>query len=71
MVAVGVNAALGNAGLLLMLGASLVGALATALAIRTGNRTGIRQARVYAWLILAGALLSTFAMQRALLALPC
>ena len=37
-----------------------------AFAIRTGNRVGLRQASVYAWLILAGALISTIAMQRAL-----
>ena len=66
MIAISANGALGNAGLLLMLGASLIGALSTGLAIRTGNRTGIRQAPVYAWLILAGALVSTIAMQRAL-----
>jgi len=66
LLAISVNGALGHAGLLLMLGASLVGAIATAFAIRTGNRAGIRQAGVYAWLILAGALLSTLAMQLAL-----
>ena len=56
----------GQAGLLLMLGASAVGALSTAFAIRTGNRTGLRQSPVYAWLILAGALVAVIAMQRAL-----
>ena len=66
MIAVSVNAAIGHAGLLLVLGAALVGALSTAFAIRTGNRVGLRQTPVYAWLVLAGSLLSTFAMQRAL-----
>ncbi|MCB0968736.1 MAG: heme lyase CcmF/NrfE family subunit [Ilumatobacter sp.] len=66
MLAVSFNGALGHAGLLLVLGASLVGALSTGFAIRTGNRVGLRQTPVYAWLILAGALLSTIAMQRAL-----
>jgi cytochrome c-type biogenesis protein CcmF len=66
MIAISLNGALGHAGLLLILGASIVGALATGLAIRTGNRLGLRQAPVYAWLTLAGALLSTVAMQRAL-----
>ena len=66
MIAISFNAALGHAGLLLVLGAALVGAMSTAYAIRTGNRVGIRQAPVYAWLILAGALLATVAMQRAL-----
>ena len=66
MLAVSVNGALGHAGLVTMLAASCVGALSTGLAIVTGNRRGVRQATNYAWLILAGALVSTFAMQRAL-----
>ena len=66
MIAVSANGALGHAGLLLVLGASIVGTLSTAYAIRTGNRTGVRQASLYAWIILAGALVSTIAMQRAL-----
>jgi cytochrome c-type biogenesis protein CcmF len=66
LLAVSLNGALGNAGLLLMLAASVVGALSTGLAIATGNRAGTRQATVYAWLILGGALLSVIAMQRAL-----
>ncbi len=66
MLAVSINGALGNAGLLLILAASCIGGLSTGLAIVTGNRRGIRQASVYAWLILAGALVSVFAMQRAL-----
>ena len=64
--AVSFNGAVGHAGLLIVLGASLVGALSTGFAIRTGNRVGLRQTPVYAWLILAGALVSTVAMQRAL-----
>jgi cytochrome c-type biogenesis protein CcmF len=66
MLAVSVNGALGHAGLLLVLAASMVGALSTGLAIVTGNRRGIRQAPVYAWLVLAGSLLAVIAMQRAL-----
>jgi cytochrome c-type biogenesis protein CcmF len=67
IVAVGINGALGNAGLLLMLAASLIGALTTGLAIVTGNNKGVRQAPVYAALILAGAVLAVLAMLRALI----
>jgi cytochrome c-type biogenesis protein CcmF len=64
--AVTLNGALGNAALLLVLAASCVGALSTGLAIVSGNRRGMRQGPVYAWLILGGALLAVLAMQRAL-----
>jgi cytochrome c-type biogenesis protein CcmF len=66
MLAVSANGALGHAGLLLLLSAASVGALATGFAIVTGNHKGIRQATRYAWLILAGALIAVIAMQRAL-----
>jgi len=66
MIAASLNGALGHFGLLLMLGASVVGALSTGFAIVTHNRRGVRQATVYAWMILAGALVSVIAMQRAL-----
>jgi cytochrome c-type biogenesis protein CcmF len=66
MLAVSLNGALGHAGLLLVLAGATVGALSTGLAIVTGNRRGVRQAPTYAWLILGGALLAVFAMQRAL-----
>ncbi|HEY5663475.1 MAG TPA: heme lyase CcmF/NrfE family subunit [Ilumatobacter sp.] len=66
MIAVGLNGALGHAGLLLMLAASFVGALSTGFAIVVGNRRGIRQAVTYAALILIGALVAVVAMQRAL-----
>ena len=58
MLALSANGALGHAGLLLVLAASVVGALSTGLAIVPGNRRGVRQAPVYAWLVLAGALLA-------------
>ncbi len=67
IVAVGINGALGNAGLLLMLAASLIGALTTGLAIVTGNHKGIRQGPVYAALILVGAVLAVLMMLRALI----
>ncbi len=66
LLATSLNGALGHAGLLLLLGAAMVGALSTGFAIVSGNQRGIRQAPVYAWLILAGALISVVAMQRAL-----
>ena len=66
MLAVSLNGALGNAGLLLVLCASCIGALSTGLAIVSGNRRGVRQGPVYAWLIAGGALLAVFSMQRAL-----
>ena len=66
MLALSLNGALGHAGLLLVLAAATVGALSTGPAIVTGNRRGVRQAPVYAWLIAVGALLAVFAMQRAL-----
>ncbi len=66
MFAVSANGALGSAGLLLVLAAASLGALSTGFAIVTGNRTGMRQATNYAWLILIGALVSVLAMQRAL-----
>ncbi|MDA2946167.1 MAG: hypothetical protein O3C33_11275, partial [Actinomycetota bacterium] len=58
MPALSVNAALGNAGLLVMLVASTVGAFATAMAIVGGNRRAIRQGPTFAWVILAGAVLA-------------
>lgn len=66
MPALSVNAALGNAGLLVMLVASTVGAFATAMAIVGGNRRAIRQGPTFAWVILAGAVLAVVMMQRAL-----
>lgn len=64
--AVSANGAIGNAGLLLVLAASTLGALATGFAIYTDNRKGLRQAMNYAWLIVIGALVATIAMQLAL-----
>jgi cytochrome c-type biogenesis protein CcmF len=66
MLGLTVNAALGHAGLLVLLTASVVGALSTGYAIVTHNRATLRQSLVYAYLILAGALIAVFAMQRAL-----
>lgn len=65
--AVSLNTALGNAGLLLMLAACTFGALATGFSIVSGNRAMLRQSSRYAWLTVAGALLATVMMQRALI----
>lgn len=65
--AVSLNTALGNAGLLLMLAACTFGALATGFSIVSGNRAMLRQSSRYAWLTLAGALLAAVMMQRALI----
>ena len=66
MLATSLNGALGNAGLLLVLVGACLGALSTGLAIVTGNPRGVRQSPIYAWVILGGALMAVFAMQRAL-----
>ncbi len=66
MMAVSLNGALGHAGLLIVLAASVMGALSTGVAIVTGNQRGVRQAGAYAWLIGGGALLAAVAMQHAL-----
>ncbi len=66
MIAASVNAALGHAGLLLMLAASVFGALAVAYGIRRRDERLLRQAPVYAWLAFAGIALAVVMMQRAL-----
>jgi len=66
VLAVSFNGALGHAGLLIMLAGSVTGALSTALAIRTGNTRGLRQAPNYAWVIALGSLVAVLAMQLAL-----
>ncbi|MGA0034611.1 MAG: heme lyase CcmF/NrfE family subunit [Ilumatobacteraceae bacterium] len=60
------SAALGNAGLLIALVASSVGALATAVAIIGDNRRALRQAPMYAAIIVGGAVLAVISMQWAL-----
>ena len=61
------NGALGHTGVLLALAASLVGAAVLAVGLARHNDGLLRSARVYAWLVLAGAVVATVAMQRALL----
>lgn len=60
------SAALGNAGLLIALVAASVGALATSVAIIGENRRALRQAPMYAAIIVAGSVLAVVAMQWAL-----
>jgi cytochrome c-type biogenesis protein CcmF len=61
------NAALGSAGVLLGLVASGAGVVTVAHGLRAGRPVLVRTGRTYALLALAGALLATFAMERALI----
>jgi cytochrome c-type biogenesis protein CcmF len=67
MIAASLNSALGRAGLLLMLAASVIGALTIVVGIWKGDKRLLRQAPRYAWLALAGSLLAAIMMQRALI----
>ena len=67
MLAISANAALGNAGLLLMLSACTFGVFSTIWAVRTRSEALQRQIIVYAGLALLGAVLATAMMQRALI----
>lgn len=67
MIAASVNSALGRAGLMLMLGASVFGALAVLYGIRRGDYKLLKQSPRYAWLAFAGIVLSVVMMQRALI----
>jgi len=62
-----VNAALGTAGVTLGLAASVIGALTLAVGLRGRRAPLLRMGRSYAFLVLGGALLAAFAMERALL----
>ncbi|MHB8593480.1 MAG: cytochrome c biogenesis protein CcsA, partial [Acidimicrobiales bacterium] len=61
------NAALGHTGVLLGLVAAAVGALVLAYGLARKNAAAIRAGRVYAGLMLLGAVISTVAMERGLL----
>jgi cytochrome c-type biogenesis protein CcmF len=65
--AASINSALGRAGLLLMLAASVFGALAVLYGIRQRDRKLLKQGPIYAWLALAGIVLAVVMMQRALI----
>jgi len=62
-----VNAALGSAGVTLGLVCSLLGVVSVALGLARRRPSYVRLGRTYAWLVLFGAVLATFAMQRGLL----
>lgn len=61
------NAALGQSGLVLGLLAALAGIGVTVVGLRTGRDGLLRTGRGYVWLLVAGAVIATIAMQRALL----
>ncbi len=61
------NVAIGNAGLALALVAAIVGVVSQAVGIARSRPSLLRQGRGFAFLILLGAVVATFAMQRALL----
>ncbi len=61
------NSALGRTGVLLGLAAAVVGAATLAVGLLRNRPDTVRNGRVYAWLLLAGAVVATFAMERALL----
>jgi len=67
MIAASLNSALGRAGLLLMLAASVIGALTIVVGIWQRDKRLLRQSPRYAWLALAGAVLAVVMMQRALI----
>ena len=61
------NAAIGQSAIVLGLVASVVGIITLALGLVRGRTNLLRAGRSYTWLILAGALLAAFAMERGLL----
>jgi cytochrome c-type biogenesis protein CcmF len=67
MIAASINEALGRAGLLLMLAASVIGALTIVVGIWQRDRRLLKQAPRYAWLGLVGVILAVVMMQRALI----
>ncbi|MFN3255380.1 MAG: heme lyase CcmF/NrfE family subunit [Ilumatobacter sp.] len=67
MLAAGVNAAIGRAGLMLMLGGAVFGVIAVLYGIRTRNQLLQRQSMRYAWLSFGGAVVAVVMMQRALI----
>lgn len=61
------NAALGQSGLVLGLLAAVAGIVTSVVGVRRGRDSLVRTGRGYVWLLLAGAVIATIAMQRALL----
>lgn len=67
MLAASLNQAFGRAGLILALAASVSGALSTYYGIRNRHRMALKQAPMYTFFAVGGALLSVIMMQRALI----
>lgn len=67
ILAASINGAIGRSGLMLMLGASVFGALAVLYGIRRGDTKLLKQSPRYAWLALLGIVVSVAMMQRALI----
>jgi cytochrome c-type biogenesis protein CcmF len=67
VLAASLNSALGRAGLMLCLASSVFGAMATIYGIRRRDARTLRQAPIYTWLCVAGAVLAIAMMQRALI----
>ena len=67
MIAASVNAALGRAGLLLMLAACVMGAITVLMGVRRADERLLRQGARYAWMALGGVVLAVVMMQRALI----
>ena len=65
--AASINSALGRAGLLLMLAASVFGVLTVLYGIRQHDRKLLKQGPLYAWMAVGGAVLAVVMMQRALI----
>ena len=61
------NIALGESGLLLGLLGALAGGVALVAGVARGRPSLVRAGQVYVWLVVAGAVLATVAMQRALI----
>ena len=67
MIAASLNEAVGRGGLLLMLAASVIGALTIVLGVWQKDRRLLRLAPRYAWLAAAGSVVAVIMMQRALI----
>jgi cytochrome c-type biogenesis protein CcmF len=67
VIAASVNAALGRAGLLLMLAACVVGALTVFAGVRRGDKRLLQQGARYSWMAFGGIVLAVVMMQRALI----
>ena len=61
------NRALGLAGVIVGFGGALLGIIVLATGLRTRRESLLRMGRSYAGIVLAGAVLACFAMQRALI----